>query len=78
MRDIKGALDPQDMLNRGKLVSMRGMTPPLAPEEFFGDMPPALPIYMLKLAGGVKRMMPRDRYTPKPGRRKAAKSEGGE
>ncbi len=78
MRDIKGALDPQDMLNRGKLVSMRGRTPPLAPEEFFGEMPPALPIYMLKLAGGVKRMMRRDRYTPKPGRRKAAKGEEGE
>jgi glycolate oxidase len=65
VRQVKEALDPRNLMNRGKLVATMGRTPPLAPEEFFGAMPPRLMLLGLRALGGVKRIMPRDRYVPK-------------
>lgn len=65
MRAVKEAIDPQAIVNRGKLVGTMGRKPPLVPPE----LPPGLMRRGLRALGALRRLMPSDKYVTKVRRR---------
>lgn len=61
MRAVKDAVDPQNLLNRGKLLGTMGRKPPLMPPE----LPPGLMRFGLRALGTLRRLMPAERYVTK-------------
>lgn len=65
MRAIKEAVDPNSIVNRGKLVGTMGRKPPLLPPE----LPAGLMRRGLRALGALRRLMPSDKYVTKVRRR---------
>ncbi len=58
MRKVKEALDPEGIVNRGKLLGTMGRKPPLVPPE----LPPGLIRRGLRALGALRKLMPSDKY----------------
>ncbi len=65
MRAIKEAVDPNNIVNRGKLIGTMGRKPPLLPPE----LPPGLMRRGLRALGALRRLLPSDKYVTKTRRR---------
>ncbi len=58
MKGVKEAVDPEAVLNRGKLLGSMGRKPPLVPPE----IPPGLMRRGLRALGALRKLMPSDKY----------------
>ncbi len=65
-RAIKEAVDPEAVVNRGKLVGTMGRKPPLVPPE----IPPGLMRFGLRALGRLRWLMPSEKYVTKTRRRR--------
>lgn len=76
IRDIKLALDPRNLMNRGKFVATMGRSIPIPPlEEMLPEIPARAMVLGLRALGGAKKLLPRDHYIPPRRRRPGAPKE---